>query len=172
MVRRLHYASFPVLLMAVLNMILLMGLTYRGKQLLQDQMHVTEKIQVLKADIERIEKSWIKVPTTKLPQEQVMTVNQAIAKLNLPWTDVFDALEKASSDKVALLQVTPNSQKASVRIIAETKNADDMIEYIEVLKQQKLFTAVVLEKHEINEQDQNRPYRFQFQVQWDDGVRR
>ncbi|BBB60553.1 hypothetical protein UNDKW_2280 [Undibacterium sp. KW1] len=169
--KRLHYTSFPVLLLAVFTLILLCGLVWRGKQLMQTSMHVTEKVQALKADIERVEKRQIKTPVAKLAQEQVIAINQAVAKLNLPWTDVFDALEKASSDKVALLQVTPNSQKASLKAIAETKNGDDMIAYIEVLKQQKLFTTVVLEKHEINEQDQNKPYRFQFEVQWRDGVR-
>ncbi|MFZ6734890.1 PilN domain-containing protein [Undibacterium sp. Ji42W] len=169
--KRLHYASLPVLLLAAFTLILLCGLALRGKQLMQASMHATEKVQALTADIEKVEKRQIRVPTAKLPQEQVIAINQAVAKLNLPWTDVFDALEKASSDRVALLQVTPNSQKASLKAIAETKNGDDMIAYIEVLKQQKLFTAVVLEKHEINERDQNKPYRFQFEVQWRDGVR-
>lgn len=168
--KRLHYISFSTLLLAMFTLILLCGLVWRGQQLMQIRMHAAEKVQALKADIERVEKRQAKAPVVKLAQEQVVAVNQAIAKLNLPWTDVFDALEKASSDKVALLQVTPNSQKASLKAIAETKNGDDMIAYIEVLKQQKLFTTVLLEKHEINEQDPNKPYRFQFEVQWRDGV--
>ena len=169
--KRLHYTSFPALLLAVLVLVLLGGLVWRGNQLLQSRVHAAEKMQSLQADIAKIEKKQLKMPQPKLPQEQVIAVNQAIAKLNLPWTDLLDALEKASSDKVALLQVTPNSQKASLKAMAETKNSDDMIAYIEALKQQKLFTAVILEKHEINEQDQNKPYRFQFEVQWRDGVR-
>ena len=50
--------------------------------------------------------------------------------------------------------------------MAEAKTSDDMIAYIEQLKKQEFFTAVLLTKHEINEQDPNKPWRFQFEAQW------
>ncbi len=169
MVRRLQDVSISAGILLIVLLVFTGGLTARANQLLQGKLRLEDKVQDLQAEIKNLEKKWVKAPVPKLPQEQVLAVNQTIARLNIPWTDLFDALEKSSSDKVALLQVSPNIQKASVQAVAETKNADDMIAYIEALKQQKLFTAVVLEKHEINEQDPNKPYRFQFEAQWHEG---
>jgi len=41
-----------------------------------------------------------------------------------------------------------------------------MVGYIEQLKQQEFFAGASLLRHEINDQDPNRPLRFQVEVQW------
>jgi hypothetical protein len=41
-----------------------------------------------------------------------------------------------------------------------------MVGYVEELKQQELFSSVMLTRHEINEQDPNRPLRFQLEAVW------
>ncbi|HZV65151.1 MAG TPA: PilN domain-containing protein, partial [Telluria sp.] len=60
----------------------------------------------------------------------------------------------------------PDARKRTMRITAEAKTSDDMIAYVEQLKQQELFAAVVLTRHEINDQDPNKPIRFQLDAQW------
>jgi len=171
MAKRLHYTAPSTVMLSIVVLVICAGSFWRGNQLFQGHVQLSEKVQDLQADIQKIEKKQVKAPVVKLPQDQVIAINQAVTKLNLPWSDVFDALEKASSDRVALLQVSPNSQKASLKVMAETKSSDDMIAYLEGVKQQKFFTDIVLEKHEINEQDPNKPYRFQFEVQWRNGAR-
>ena len=101
-----------------------------------------------------------------MSEAQKSSINSAIAQLNLPWRDLLDALESATPSNIALLSIEPESKKLIVKGMAEAKTSREMIDYIEMLKKQNFFRAVILIKHEINEQDSNRPYRFQFEAQW------
>jgi Tfp pilus assembly protein PilN len=97
---------------------------------------------------------------------QGTAVNTAIGQLNLPWRDVLDAIEAATPPAIALLALEPDAKKHLLKGMAEAKTSDDMITYIESLKQQEFFADVGLTKHEINGQDLNRPIRFQFEAHW------
>lgn len=101
-----------------------------------------------------------------IPEAHANAVNHAIAQLNLPWRDLFDAMESATPGTIALLAVEPDAKKHTVKGTAEARTSDDMIGYLELLKKQPLFVSVLLTKHEINEQDPNRPVRFQFEAGW------
>lgn len=106
-----------------------------------------------------------------IPDAQAGAVNSAIAQLNLPWREVFDAVESATPATIALLALEPDAKKHLVKGMAEAKSSDGMIAYIEQLKQQAFFGAVILTKHEINEQDPDKPIRFQFEAQWAEATR-
>lgn len=106
------------------------------------------------------------VTITPIPPAQATSVNRAIAQLNLPWSAVLDALEAATPATVALLSIEPNAQKQILRTTAEAKTPDLMVAYIEELKRQPFLTSVVLTKHEINEQDPNKPIRFVVEATW------
>lgn len=106
---------------------------------------------------------------SRIATSQAAAVNLAIAQLNLPWRNVFDAVEAATPSTIALLTLEPDAKKQLVRGLAEAKTSEAMLAYIEQLKQQSFFASVVLVKHEINEQDSNKPFRFQFEAQWIQG---
>lgn len=93
-------------------------------------------------------------------------VNAAVLQLNLPWADVQEAVGAATPPAIALLALEPDPNKQLLKISAEARNADDMIAYIEQLKQQEFFTGAALLRHEVSEQDPNRPIRFQVEAQW------
>jgi Tfp pilus assembly protein PilN len=101
-----------------------------------------------------------------VPEAQAGAVNAAILQLNLPWRALRDAVQAATPPGVALLALEPESRKRTLRITAETKSSDEMIGYLERLQQQEWFTSVTLARHEINDQDPNRPIRFQVEAQW------
>jgi Tfp pilus assembly protein PilN len=101
-----------------------------------------------------------------ISDDQAAAVNAAIAQLNLPWRDVFNAVEAATSKSIALVSLQPDAKRGLVTVVAEAKNSDDMIAYVEQLKKQAFFTSVWLSKHEVNEQDPNKPLRFQLDAQW------
>ena len=46
------------------------------------------------------------------------------------------------------------------------RNSDDMVGYVQVLKQQEFFSGAALVRHEIEAQDPNKPIRFQVEAQW------
>ena len=101
-----------------------------------------------------------------IPDAQATAVNAATAQLNLPWRDLLDAIEAATPAHIALLALEPDAKKSSLRGTAEAKSHDTMIAYIEELKKQGFLGLVALSRHETNEQDQNKPLRFQFEAQW------
>ena len=103
---------------------------------------------------------------TLIPESQENAVNAAVSQLNLPWRDMFDAIEAATPAAIALLALEPDAKKHMVKGQAEARNSNDMLSYIEQLKKQAFFTSVILTKHEINEQDSNKPMRFQFEAEW------
>lgn len=97
---------------------------------------------------------------------QAAAVNAAVLQLNLPWRALQEAVAGASQPGIALLSLEPDARKRSLKIGAEAKSADDMIEYIARLKRQELFADVVLTHHEISEEDPNHPVRFELDAAW------
>ena len=105
-------------------------------------------------------------PKLALPEAQVQAVNNAVMQLNLPWRDLVDAVRAATPANVALLALEPDAKQRSLRITAETRNSDDMLAYVARMQEQAWFASVVLTRHEIAEEDPNRPLRFQVSAQW------
>lgn len=101
-----------------------------------------------------------------LTPAQAGAVNAAIMQLNLPWRDLHDAVAAATPPTVALLALEPDARRRVLRITAEARNSDDMLAYVERMGSLAWFEGVALTRHEINEQDSNRPIRFQFDAQW------
>jgi Tfp pilus assembly protein PilN len=105
-------------------------------------------------------------PQPQIGDAQGAAVNAAVLQLNLPWSALHDAIAAATPNNIALLTLEPDPRRRSMKITAEAKTSDEMIAYIEQLKQQELFGAVALLRHEINELDPNKPIRFQLDAQW------
>lgn len=106
------------------------------------------------------------VPKAVIPEAQAKAVNAAILQLNLPWRALQQSVAESTPKDIALLALEPDPRKQVLKITAEAKSADEMIGYIEQLKQQEFFAGAVLVRHEIMESDPNRPLRFQVEVQW------
>jgi len=132
---------------------------------------ISEQSQVLADTVVRLEKKQkaAQQPIAKavvIPQARALMINAAIQQLNLPWSDLFDAIEAATPANIALIAIEPDAKKHLIKGTAEALNSDDMLAYVEQLKKQPLFVNVVLIKHEVNQQDQYKPYRFEFTAQW------
>lgn len=101
-----------------------------------------------------------------LSPAEAAAANAVVMQLNLPWRDLRNAVRDATPPGVALLALEPDAKKQALRLTAETRTSEDMVGYVERLKRQPLFESVVLVRHEINDQDPNRPLRFQVDAQW------
>jgi Tfp pilus assembly protein PilN len=106
------------------------------------------------------------VARVAIPEAQATFVNAAILQLNLPWRELQDAVLAATPRTVALVAMEPDPRKRILKITAETKTSDDMVDYIAALKDQESFSGVILTRHEINDADPNRPLRFQLEATW------
>jgi len=105
-------------------------------------------------------------PRFTVAPAQAQAVNDAVMQLNLPWRDLVEAVQAATPSNVALLALEPDAKRRSLRITAEAKSSDDMLAYVAKMEEQGWFGAVALVRHEIAEQEPNRPLRFQISAQW------
>lgn len=165
--RRALFHLHPLVIAAgAVGLVLCIGAAFGGWQLLQQQ---REREHQLRHQQERLavrSKAQVAAPKVQIPAEQAAFVNAAIMQLNLPWRDLQDAVAAATPSNVALLALEPDARKHTLKLTAETRNSDDMVGYIEQLKEQELFRSVALTRHEVNEQDPNRPLRFELEAVW------
>lgn len=91
--------------------------------------------------------------------------NAAAAALNVPWSDIFDGLERGSAGDVGLTLVEPDARKGALRMQAESKQLDTLIKYAQRVAADPAFGQFTLHTHETNEQDPNRPARLSFDLQ-------
>jgi hypothetical protein len=101
-----------------------------------------------------------------MPGAQVAAINNAVIQLNLPWQAIFESLETIKPKNIALLGLEPDGKKRVLRILAEAKQADDMLDFVRLIREQPQFADAVLLKHDTNIQDPNRPLRFLVEASW------
>ena len=106
------------------------------------------------------------VAAPPISETQAAAVNVAVMQLNLPWRALQDAVASATPAGVALLALEPDARKRTLHISAEARTSDEMIDYVARLKRDELFSDVALTRHEINDQDPNRPIRFELDAAW------
>lgn len=147
-------------------LLLALGAGWLGWQLWQQQQ---ADVAQLNAALARARVPVI-VPVTvtqvAISEPQATAVNAAVMQLNLPWRALHDAIGAATPATIGMLALEPDARRRSIKVTAESKTSDAMIAYVEALKEQEMFSAVTLTRHEINEQDANRPIRFQIDAQW------
>ncbi len=105
-------------------------------------------------------------PKFTIPEAQAQAVNDAVMQLNLPWRDLVEAVRAATPANVALLALEPDAKRRTLRLTAETRNSDDMLAYVARMEEGGWFASVALVRHELAEQEPNRPLRFQITAQW------
>lgn len=109
-------------------------------------------------------------PPLAISAARAAAVNAAILQLNVPWPALRGAIAAATPPTVALLALEPEARRRSLKMTAETRDANAMVAYVEQLKRQELFGDVLLLRHEINEADPNRPVRFEIDATWNTGA--
>jgi Tfp pilus assembly protein PilN len=155
------WALVPLALALVANVVS-GALTYRDEREAIARLQAQAQVQTAQAQAQKRQAA----PVRAVPEAQANAVNAAVLQLNLPWRGLHDAIQAATPAGIALLALEPDARKSSVRITAEAKSSDDMIGYVARLQDVDWFNAVLLTRHEINEQDPNRPIRFQIDAQW------
>lgn len=101
-----------------------------------------------------------------ISEAQAHAVNAVVQQLNLPWDALLLAIERATPSQVAVLELEPDAKSHRIRIAAETSTPEQMLSYIEQLKQQDFLRHVSLGKHELNTAEANGTLRFELQADW------
>lgn len=165
--RRVLFHLHPaVLALAGAGALLCAGAAVGTYALVEQKRERQHQLQHLQTRVAALSARPVEVAKVAIPEAQAAFVNGAVLQLNLPWRELQDAVLAATPRKVALVAMEPDPRKRVLKITAETKTSDDMVDYVAALKEQDSFSGVILTRHEINEQDPNRPLRFQLEATW------
>ena len=106
-------------------------------------------------------------------REQVLEVqhaNQVLRQLSLPWDALFTAVEASGGKNIALLSMEPDLKKGTVTISAEAKDFDAMLDYVRQLGKREVFGSVLLQNHQVQQADPQKPIRFSLRAVWEVGA--
>lgn len=96
-------------------------------------------------------------------------VREAVAvidRLSLPWAALFNALERAAREQVALLAIQPDPERGTVLVSGEAKSYADVLAYLRGLESMLVFHNARLVSHETRQDDPQRPVLFTATVGW------
>src|SRR5919204_793301 len=103
-----------------------------------------------------------------LSQEEVALARDTVERLGLPWSKLFAALEAAGNDKVALLAIEPDTKSGTVKISGDSKDYLAALTYVLNLSQAEALSHVQLVRHEVKQNDPQRPVSFSISAAWNE----
>ena len=166
--RTLFRAPPRLVLLAPAIVLLLATAAGQGQQYLERQAELAalQAATAARTQAPLAQRSAAPAPHIVIAPAQASAVNAAVMQLNLPWRDLAEAVAGATPPSVALLSLEPDAKRRQLRITAEARSSDDMLAYVSRMQAEEGFSSVVLTRHEVMEQDPNRPLRFQISAQW------
>jgi hypothetical protein len=154
------------MLVAALAALVLMGDYYQT---------LNQQIALWEGKIERIErKSSHRTLASRPLTEQaaraqlleVKQANQVVRQLSLPWNVLFNAVETTSEQNIALLSLEPDPGKGTVTIRGESKDLESLLNYARQLSTREVFGSVMLQNHQVQQADPEKPLRFSILAEW------
>ncbi|HEX9192905.1 MAG TPA: hypothetical protein VF871_03980 [Burkholderiales bacterium] len=97
-------------------------------------------------------------------EDEVKQVDSVVRQLTLPWAQMIEAVEAASTGEVAVLQLQPEAQQRLLRLMAEAKSREAMLRYVKRLGETKALSEVHLINHQILLDNPSRPVQFGVQA--------
>ncbi|MCO7595606.1 MULTISPECIES: PilN domain-containing protein [Pseudomonas] len=132
----------------------------------------------LEARVHQLEQQLGRRPATAASQssaasreqaEQLAQMRHVSQQLQRPWEQLFAMLEAQPQEDVALLSLTPDARKGQVRIAAEARNLEAMLQYHQRLERSAELHDVSLLNHEVVSGQPERPVRFNLTATWETG---
>jgi len=99
-------------------------------------------------------------------EERMRKANRVIRQFSTPWEDVFGSVESANGEHVALLSLESDPASAQVRVSAEARSFQKMLDYLEHLRRDGRLSPAILQSHQLMLEDPSRPVRFTFTASW------
>lgn len=135
-------------------------------------LQLQQKVDIWRVDSERLRRNEIQPRAVNTPEDQervkseLRFARRVIEKLDTPWDGLFGAIEEAFNEQVTLLSVEPDTERREVRLLAEAKDLDAMLDYVQQVRESPVLRNGYLVDHQINQQDPLRPVRFTVTAQW------
>lgn len=87
----------------------------------------------------------------QIPAEEYSFARDTASRITTPWAQLFQALEAAQTDRIALLAIEPDAEQRSVSISGEAGDYLAALSYLASLSEQKALARVHLVKHELQQ---------------------
>jgi hypothetical protein len=104
-------------------------------------------------------------PARNATPEEIAQARETLARLATPWDRLFQALEQAASEKVALLAVQPDPKAGTVVISGDSKDYLAALTYVLNLSRADALDRVSLSRHE-TKKDGKPGVEFSVQAAW------
>lgn len=101
-------------------------------------------------------------PMAALQRQQVQAL---LRQLNMLWQQLLQQLEDATPSQVALISLEPDAQRGTLKLQAEARQIDTLLQFAASLQNQGVLGALSYGKHETNEHDPQKPARLSFELQ-------
>jgi hypothetical protein len=149
---------------------------WAGRVLLAVALGVAGDMAFTFAQLERAVKANEAVVARAQPRKQLPAVSNdelalardTVERLGLPWTKLFAALESAATDQVALLAIEPDTKTGTVKISGDSKDYLAALGYVLNLSQAEALSNVQLVRHEVKQNDPQRPVAFSISAAWNE----
>jgi len=105
---------------------------------------------------------------TQVSNDELALARDTVERLGLPWTKLFAALEAAANDQVALLAIEPDTKNGTVKITGDSKDYLAALGYVLNLSQAEALSNVQLVRHEVKQNDPQRPVAFSISAAWNE----
>ena len=99
-------------------------------------------------------------------EKEITQANAILDQLNLPWEMLFDSIEHAATEDIALLSLQPNFTNRSLRLSGEAKSMAELLDFVEALERELVFENVHLLNYKIKQESPQRPIIFLLNAEW------
>jgi len=106
---------------------------------------------------------------TREQAQNLAEMNKVSQQLRRPWERLFATLERLPRDNIALLSLTPDARKGQVRISAEARDLEAMLDFHQRLEASDELFDVSLLSHEIVANVPEHPVQFNLSATWEMG---
>ncbi|WPN49218.1 MULTISPECIES: pilus assembly protein [unclassified Pseudomonas] len=133
----------------------------------QQQGHLQTAQRVLTGDTGS--KTSLTPAQTREQAQNLAEMRKVSQQLRRPWERLFATLEAMPRDNIALLTLTPDARKGQVRISAEARDLEAMLDFHRRLEACDELSDVSLLSHEIVANVAEHPVQFNLSATWEIG---
>ncbi len=111
-----------------------------------------------------VERSPLRTVSRERVEEEAKSAEAVLRQLALPWSVILSTVEDSATPDVAILQMQPDAQQRQLRLGAEARNSQAMLEYLRQLAAAKALGDVHVVNHQVQMEDPQRPIQFTVQA--------
>ncbi len=103
-------------------------------------------------------------------RKEIVKANAILGQINLPWEALFNSVEQAINEDVALLTLQPNIGSQSLRIGGEARNMSVLLDFVEAIEREAIFKNAHLLNYKIKQDNPHRPINFLLTASWIESI--